>query len=211
VDDDCEPSPGWLEAIAMQADVDVIEGKTECPSDRDTPFEERVENLKGEVLWSCNLAVRRSVFKRLGGFDEDFLEAGGEDMEFAWRLAKHKIHTRFVPGALVIHPPRALTWKQIWWRTWLIRWIIVYRIKTHQSPPPGEAWFGSLWLVVKLEILNLLRVTLRFLLDFDRKHWRTKSFHLFWKWATFPLVLPYMMFWEIRFRHSLSNRAAGSV
>ena len=83
--------------------------------------------------------------------------------------------------------------------------MLVYRMKTHQSPPPGGAWLESLWLVVKLEILNLLRVTLHFLLDFDRKHWRTKSFHLFWKWVTFPLVLPYLMFWEIRFHGSWLN------
>ncbi|MGB8353053.1 MAG: glycosyltransferase family A protein [Chthoniobacteraceae bacterium] len=208
VDDDCEPAFGWLEAIAVQADVDVIEGKTVCPSDRDTPFEERVENLKGESFWSCNLAVRRSVFNRLGGFDEDFLEAGGEDMEFAWRIAKNKLHTRFVAGALVIHPARVLIWKQIWWRTWLMRWIVLFRVKTGQSPSLRASWFESLWWLVRVEILNLLRVTLHFFLKFDSKRWRTQAFQVGWKWLTFPLVLPYLMVWEIRFRNSLGNRAA---
>ena len=49
----------------------------------DHPLEEIVENVTGDLLWSCNLAIRHDLFERLGGFNEDFLEAGGEDVEFA--------------------------------------------------------------------------------------------------------------------------------
>ena len=34
------------------------------------PLEEVVENVTGDLLWSCNLAVRRDLFEQLGGFDE---------------------------------------------------------------------------------------------------------------------------------------------
>jgi len=205
VDDDCEPAVGWLAAIAAQRDVDVVEGKTVCPSERDTPFEERVENLRGGVFWTCNLAVRRFVFDRLGGFDEDFLEAGGEDMEFAWRIARDKLHTRFLPGALVVHPARNLTWKQLWRRTWLIRWMALYRLKTGQSAPADASWFSALVTLVKREVADLLRSTLHFLMKFDRSRWWRKTFQQAWKWITFPLVLPYLMLWEIRFRIQLSK------
>jgi GT2 family glycosyltransferase len=203
VDDDCLPAPGWLKAIGSQTDVDVIEGKTVCPGARDTPFQERVENLRGGVYWSCNLAVRRAVFERLGGFDEDFLEPGGEDMEFAWRIAADNIHTRFVSAALVEHPPRAITWKQIWWRTWLIRWMVLYRLKTGQATPLRASWLTVLVAAVKRETAGLLRTSLRFFTEFDPKLWRTRLFYQFWKWVTFPLVLPWLLVWEIRFRHSL--------
>jgi len=205
VDDDCEPATGWLAAIAGQEDVDIIEGKTVCPGERDTPFEERVENPRGGVFWSCNLAVRRTVFGKLGGFDEDFLEAGGEDMEFAWRIAGRKLHARFLPAALVIHPPRALTWNQIWRRTWMIRWIVLYRLKTGQSPSLRASWLKALSTLIRVEILNLLRATLHYFMRFDGRTWRTKSFQLLWKWFTFPFVLPYLMVWEIRFRIQLSQ------
>jgi len=205
VDDDCEPAPGWLNAIAMQADVDVIEGKTVCPGRSDTPFEEGVENLRGGEFWSCNLAVRRKVFNDLGGFDEDFLEAGGEDMELAWRVAGRKLHARFVTGALVNHPPRPVTWKQIWWRTWLIRWILLYRLKIGQSPSLRASWFKALIALTRIELLDLARTSLHFFLNFERKSWRTKAFYLAWKWFTFPLVLPYLWVWEIRFRIQLSR------
>jgi GT2 family glycosyltransferase len=60
------------------------------------------------LLWSCNLAVRRDLFEQLGGFDEDFLEAGGEDLEFAWRIRQMKVTVRHVPEAVVFHPARPL-------------------------------------------------------------------------------------------------------
>jgi GT2 family glycosyltransferase len=207
VDDDCEPSIGWLAAIAAQNDVDVIEGKTVCPSERDTPFQERVENLRGGNYWSCNLAVRRAVFERLGGFDEDFRDAGGEDMEFAWRIAGNKLRTRFLTAALVTHPARPVTWKQLWWRTWLIRWMSLYWIKTGQSVPLHANYFQVIARLVEREIAGLLRTSAHYFLRFDRRLWRTKLFHQFWRWLTFPLVLPYLMFWEIRFRNMLRKRA----
>ena len=207
VDDDCEPAAGWLNAIASQRDVEVIEGKTVCPSERDTPFEERVENLRGGVFWTCNLAIRRFVFDRLGGFDEDFLEPGGEDMEFAWRIAKNKLHTRFLPGALVVHPARRLTWKKLWWRTWLIRWMSLYRLKTGQSAPADASWFNALVALVKQEVADLLRTSLHFFVKFDRRCWRTALFQQAWKWFTFPLVVPYLIVWEMRFRKALRKRS----
>jgi GT2 family glycosyltransferase len=207
LDDDCEPSMGWLAAIAVQNDVDVIEGKTVCPSERDTPFEERVENLRGGSYWSCNLAVRRAVFERLGGFDEDFREAGGEDMEFAWRIASHKLRTRFLAAAIVTHPARRVTGSQLWWRTWLIRWMVLYRLKTGQSAPLRAHFPQVIALLVEREIADLLRSSAHFFLKFDRRLWRAKLFHQFWKWLTFPLVLPYLIFWEIKFRNMLRKRA----
>ncbi|WP_309123288.1 glycosyltransferase [Paenibacillus sp.] len=41
-----------------------------------------------------NLSVRKSLFDRLGGYDEDFTEWGTEDVEFAYRL--HSAGARFV-------------------------------------------------------------------------------------------------------------------
>lgn len=203
LDDDCIPSMGWLDAIAGQTDVHIIEGKTVCPSERDTPFEERVENPAGGSYWSCNLAVRRSAFAGLGGFDEDFLEAGGEDMEFAWRIAKNKLHTRFVASAIVVHPARPVTWKHWWRRTWMMRWMVLYHLKTDKAELVRASNLKAQFEVAKMEIADLLRTTSHYFLKFDRRLWKTKLFRLVWKWLTFPLVLPYMMVWMIRFRKSI--------
>ncbi len=203
VDDDCEPTPEWLGAFGTaltRQDVEVLEGRTLCPNAPDSPSVERVENLPGGVFWSCNLAICRTTFDWLGGFDEDFAEAGGEDMEFAWRLRRHGCRTAFVPDALVVHPPRRIGWRQIWWRTFLMRWMLLYRLKTRQSPPLGS---GSLrvagWLTGQ-QAVELLRATVHLATRFERRRWRTRLFYLGWKWLTFPVLFPYLVTWEFRFR-----------
>ena len=197
VDDDCVPSAGWLQALAVALPgADAIEGKTICPGKRDDPFEEHVENLSGGVLWSCNMAIRRDEFERAGGFDADFLEAGGEDMEFAWRVRRLGLATVFAEKAIVLHPPRQIGWKGLWQRTWMIRWIALYRLKTGVKTPlvPGMC-------------ADLLRTTVHLVTKFDRSCWRSRLFHQAWKWLTFPLVLPYLAAWEIYFRRRLKNPA----
>jgi GT2 family glycosyltransferase len=199
IDDDCEPQPGWLTAFAAAADgADVLEGRTLAPGAQDSPFEEHVENVRGGVLWSCNLAVRRDVFERLGGFDEDFREAGGEDMEFAWRVTRAGLRVSFAPNAAVHHPPRAIGWSGLWRRTWMIRWMSLYRIKTSQAHSLPMAAFD--------ELLLLLRITGQLVTRPDARWPRRQYFNVFWRWLTFPVVLPWILYWEHRFRSTLESR-----
>jgi len=192
VDDDCEPQPNWLAALVQAGgDADVVEGRVVAPGATDSPFEEHVENLHGDLLWSCNLAVRRDVFERLGGFDEDFLEAGGEDMEFAWRVARAGLRVRFAPDALVHHPPRRIDWSGLWRRTWMIRWMSLFRLKTGQA--------RSLPAALVDEIKLLLRQTAQLVTRRDLPWPRRRCFAAWWRWLTFPLVLPYILYWDWRF------------
>lgn len=210
VDDDCVPDPAWIEEIfrAIQIDApDIIEGKTICPEKRDDPFEEHVENLTGGLYWSCNLAVRRTVFLQLHGFDEDFLQAGGEDMEFAWRIKKLGLRTAFASRAVVFHPVRRLTWKRIWWRTFLMRWILLYQLKTEQSLPLTASRSQAVVHLAWTRFLDLLRLSKQLAGQLSKPFWRRKLFFLFWNWFTFPILLPYLMLWEVRFRELLSSRA----
>lgn len=210
VDDDCEPGPQWLEALASaipHGELDVIEGKTICPGKEDNPFQEQVENLNGDLFWSCNLAVRRATFERLGGFDEDFAEAGGEDMEFAWRIRKHHLSACFAAKAMVVHPPRRISWSKFWWRTWMTRWMLLYWMKTGQSAPLEAGPLRVCWKLVSRQLIDLARSTSHLVTRFDRKRWRRCLWFLFWKWLTFPALLPCLLVWEFRFRRTLSERA----
>ena len=208
VDDDCLPSPGWVRALCEAArlePIEVVEGKTVCPGKRDNPFEEHVENLTGGVYWSCNLAVRREAFEALGGFDEAFLEAGGEDMEFAWRIKKQGLRCRFAPGLLVLHPPRHMTWRMLWRRVFMIRWVLLYRLRTEGAPPLDASAFIVLWSVVADRMMELLRTTSHLVTRFEAGTWRRRLFFQALKWVTFPAVLPYLMLWEFRFRRQLGG------
>ncbi len=63
-------------------------------------------NEKGGCLWSCNFAIKRQLFKQLGGFDEKFPAPAMEDIDLHHRLGLQGVQTVFVPRALVGHPWR---------------------------------------------------------------------------------------------------------
>lgn len=206
IDDDCIAEPQWLQEMLNKADAaaaDVIEGKTYIPQNRDHPLLEGVENLQGGLFWSCNLAIKRNLFIDMGGFDEDFREAGGEDMELAWRLRERNIPTGFSPNAVVAHPARRIGWQKIWWRTLLIRYLVLFELKTNKSTPLDAPPLQIIWTRLRLTVLDLLRSTYHLFSRFDKQRWRTRLFIQIWKWITFPVVVPYMVYWDLRYHREL--------
>ena len=111
-DDDCVPEPDWLGgyAAALEAGIDVYEGRTTCVAGVRSPRETSPSNAKGGALWSCNFAMRRGAFERLGGFDERFPFPHMEDADLRERIRSAAVRMRFVPEATVDHPPRRLAW-----------------------------------------------------------------------------------------------------
>jgi glycosyltransferase involved in cell wall biosynthesis len=114
-DDDTQPGREWLAAIVdASAGVDVVEGRTTCLAGVRSPREHAPVNETGGWWWSCNLAVRRDVFARLGGFDERFRVAHMEDVDLRERARKLGVTSRFAPHATVDHPPRRERWGTGW-------------------------------------------------------------------------------------------------
>ena len=205
-DDDCEPQPGWLDALAASAeDAGVVEGRTDAPGAIDSPLEEYVESEGGGAFWSCNLGVRRDLFFSLGGFDEDFKEAAGEDMEFAWRVARAKLRVSFAPAAIVHHPSRRVGWRGVWKRIWMIRWMSLYRLKTGGAPELGAAPPQVAWALLVNEGARALRTALHSLTRHSTRP-LTQRFYAILRLLTLPLVLPCMLAWEFHFRRILSAR-----
>ncbi len=212
-DDDCLPDSNWLKAItdcASTTGADVVEGKVIIPDKVDNPFLRGIENLNGDLFWSCNLSIRRQIFEDIGRFDEDFLEPGGEDMELAWRFKARSIRTHFCQEALVLHPVRPLTFKSLIWRTKMDRWIALYYHKTGQATPLSQSNARAITCLALRQTINQLRKTWHF---FSRElpnnfpyGWKTAVFNLVWGWLTFPFILPYMLLWEIRFRQQLAAK-----
>ena len=110
VDDDCIPDPGFLpayaDAIASDPACNVFEGRTYVDRPRRTLAESAPINETGGCLWSCNFAIRRTLFESMGGFDECFPHAAMEDVEFRLRLKQRSEAFRFVRDAAVCHPWR---------------------------------------------------------------------------------------------------------
>jgi len=114
-DDDCLPSPVWLEAFSLARGpkpeaLEALEGRTTCRAGITSPRQTAPVNLEGGVLWSCNFAIRRAGFETIGGFDERFPYAHMEDADLQARLQKAGYMIHFVPEAEIDHPPRSMAW-----------------------------------------------------------------------------------------------------
>ncbi len=214
IDDDCVPAENWLNALSTvvhSEQFDVVEGKTIAPERKDDPLKYYVENLTGGMFWSCNLAIRREVFWQLGGFDEDFLEAGGEDMEFAFRLQSRNLRTTFAQDAIVFHPSRDVTLRFFLWRTRLTRWKLLYDLKTEQRNLSLNTPAAIVVTRLAYELcVDLIRTTWHIFSKHDRERWRQQLFNQSCKWISFPFLLPYLLMWELRFRRMLKLRATQS-
>ena len=204
LDDDCIPDEKWLDEIARVTPAsEVIEGKTVCFGRTNHPLEEIVENVTGDLLWSCNLAIRRDVFEQLGGFDEDFLEAGGEDLEFAWRIKQMKLRVSYAPEAVVYHPARRLPLSRWVRRTFQSRWHLLYGLKTAKTDRVTQDRTGCATLG---QIIYLLRSTARALLFRERTQFLQRVFRLGLTWALLPVLVPYLLYWEITFKKQINSK-----
>ena len=59
-----------------------------------------------DSLSSCNCAVRKDIFEKIGGFDESFPYPGGEDSLLAYALRRLNCRIKYCPDVLVFHAAR---------------------------------------------------------------------------------------------------------
>jgi hypothetical protein len=117
-DADCIPAPDWLAVLAEkfeQKEHSVIGGGVKFPS---TNYWTTADNVsmfhdylsvhpagRRDQLPSLNLAIRRSVFEQIGGFDERYPRPAGEDSDLSIRLRRAGYQLWFEPRAIVAHDP----------------------------------------------------------------------------------------------------------
>lgn len=113
-DSDCVPAPDWVASLAagFSDGVSAVGGSYSIANEsrflarmiheeiamRHAQFEEEVD-----FLGSFNVAYRKQDFEKVGGFDESFLSASGEDNDLAYRLSDAGGKLRFLGGAKVAH------------------------------------------------------------------------------------------------------------
>jgi len=111
IDDDCVPAPEWLDALAnAAARAGMAQGQTlpdPAQASRRGPFSRTLEVTEPTGYYqTCNMAYRRDVLERLGGFDERFRHPTGEDTDLAWRALEDGVNAEFVDAAVVYHDVR---------------------------------------------------------------------------------------------------------
>ena len=121
-DDDCRPTPTWLETLisGLRDDVALVQGRTlPDPQQVRGPTSRSQTTVREHGLYeTCNIAYRRDVLARLGArpFATDLptavrrlvgnrlgAQAFGEDVQLAWRVKRDGATSRFAHDALVHH------------------------------------------------------------------------------------------------------------
>lgn len=108
-DDDCVPTPGWLEALLARfrdGGEPIVRGVTvpnPAEAHRLDPYAKTVDiTYRSPHYETCNIAYPRSLLELVDGFDESFRVAG-EDGDLGWRAAAAGGRPEFAPDAVVHH------------------------------------------------------------------------------------------------------------
>ena len=124
-DDDCVPTPHWLEAglREMGSARKIVVGRT-IPSPeqlhRQGPFSLTVAVEDARFFHTCNIFYRRDDLEAAGGFDEGFTTPGGEDTDLGIRVKRLGVETVFRDDALVHHDVGASSFSAVLRQT--LRW-----------------------------------------------------------------------------------------
>jgi len=118
LDDDVEVAPGWLDSLLAGAlaapDHDVFGGPIRARLEGGGPracgrepapittLELGSEDRDVELVWSANMAIRRSAFEQTGPFDEA-IHGRGEEEEWQLRYAAGGGRIRYLAGAALEH------------------------------------------------------------------------------------------------------------
>jgi glycosyltransferase involved in cell wall biosynthesis len=117
-DDDCEPPPHWLDWLSMRLsanpELDVVAGTTRPLWPKKPSFFAKVRaahnlipttaNVAGTMIFpTAIVAIRRSMFERLGGFGFGEFHGAGEDTEMATRLSLQGAASIFDPAWFTRH------------------------------------------------------------------------------------------------------------
>lgn len=114
-DADCIAEPNWIEELIKGFDSDevVATGGTYGIANASSPLARMIHEeiqIRHEkfgdtvdFLGSFNVAYKRDAYLKVGGFDETFSAASGEDNDLAYRLHDAGGTMRFVSTAIVNH------------------------------------------------------------------------------------------------------------
>ena len=117
IDDDCLARPGWLASLVAEVDggADLVQGRVRPnpeQSDRGAPFARTLDVGASPFFETANIAYRRSVLESLGGFDETFPLAAGEDTDLGHRAVAAGSVRAYAEDAEVWHEVHPMTFAE---------------------------------------------------------------------------------------------------
>ncbi len=174
IDDDCWVHPAWLKELVaplQEEKVMAVTSGTKIPG----------SNLLGdcisalgfpgggsvgfEKMWKVsadgftnhlavgNCAIKRELFSKLGGFDEQ-MKFGAEDAEFSYRLEKAGIPIKYEPKAFAYHEARTTLRSFIHWQLRRGKANYHFRKKVNSVEPFVRLRLWSAQNILKAHLLN---------------------------------------------------------
>ncbi len=189
-DSDCIPAADWVakHQAGQKNGKRVLGGGIQLDdpnywarSDNVSMFHEFATTTeKGErfLLPTLNISVHRSVWEKVGGMDESFPGAAGEDTDWTIRMrqAGYKLH--FDPTIQIVHAPNRVVWRDVF-RHWYNAGYNNIRVRLrHQSEYQMPSFTRKPFQLRLLSPLIALFITAK--LFADRRFLRY--------WATIPVV-----------------------
>lgn len=107
IDANCLPNDKWLIELInpiKTQDEEIVSGLVKSKNGKDIRDLKVKETKNKKYLSECptiNLAIKRSVFNKIGFFDERF--SYGSDMDWTWRAIDSKFKIRYAPRAIIYH------------------------------------------------------------------------------------------------------------
>lgn len=187
-DDDCVVSEDWIEQglkSLSRSDCAGVEGKTYYVSEEYKPtFSDTViENKTGGLFMTCNIAYKRRVIERIGGFDERYSLIGDRDLALrAARIGKIHFNSRMV----VYHQKTIRTPYQFIRKAQKTsRNLVLLHRKFHASGIPEGDIHTCLWKIVfPLNLVTMIAPPM-IMGSFVVHKYRTKE-----DFALFPYIYP---------------------
>ncbi|MBR4570498.1 MAG: glycosyltransferase [Candidatus Riflebacteria bacterium] len=109
-----------------------------------TEIEYKHSNYKDFVAFggTYNLAIRKEIFDRIGGFNEDYKNASGEDVDICYKILKQGYKIRFVKDAIVghFHPENLFKYLKTQFKHGFWRAKLYYE---HPNKATGDDYTGS--------------------------------------------------------------------
>lgn len=119
IDDDCLPEKSWLEKlvnVVANKSFGGVGGQVHLLTDQNKSLAATymlqhhwfgkipMQNGEPDFLLTANCAYTREAIERVGGFDESFLSAGGEDTDLGRRVRAAGFELSYTGDAIVYHP-----------------------------------------------------------------------------------------------------------
>ena len=186
IDDDCLPSvslvQSYKEAISLHTDSLVFEGAIRAEGQKKRIDEEAPINENGGFLWSCNFAIQKAFFIKLGGFNEAFPYASMEDVDFYIRVQQKAIPI-FVKEAFVVHPWRRVNNPALKYDKVFDSHKVFIQVNT--------AWknYFTLYKIIVQFLVSFTKKTIPDLIHYKCKGWRMHWYYHVFQWRLLWHVL----------------------